>query len=49
MSELEELMVYITTNDRLHFLKFRNRYVRKYGQDEFTELLNRALESLKGE
>lgn len=49
MSLLEELLVYITTQDRLGFLKFRQRVVKKYGYDKFKELLNKANKDLDGE
>lgn len=49
MSKLEELMVYISTQDRLGFLKFRQQYVKEYGHDKFKRLLKEANKGLKDE
>lgn len=47
MSSYETLMVYVTTNDRLMFLRFRHHYVRKHGYDKWKELLDKVLEETK--
>lgn len=47
MSSFDELLVYVVTNDRLMFLKFRHNYVRQHGYDKWKELLNKVLEETK--
>ena len=47
MNALEELMICISTQDRLAFLKFRQRYVSQYGSDKFKRLLKQAQKELQ--
>lgn len=49
MSKLEELIVYISTQDRLGFLLFRQSYVKNFGVDKFKELLKLAEKELSNE
>ena len=49
MTLLDELVLYITTKDRLELLRFRQRVVTKYGHGKFKELLTKADERLKNE
>lgn len=49
MSKLEELMVHLSTQDRLGFLKFRQRYVEEHGHDKFKRLLKQAEKELQNE
>ena len=41
-----DLVLILLTKDRLEFLKFRHRFVRIYGQEEFKELLKKANKEL---
>jgi hypothetical protein len=47
MNALEELMICISTQDRLAFLKFRQRYVSQYDSDKFKRLLKQAQKELQ--
>lgn len=49
MSLLNELMIYMSTQDRLEFLKFRQRVIKKYGYEKFKDLLDKATLELKNE
>ncbi len=49
MDALEELMVCISTQDRLAFLKFRQQYVAQYDGDRFKRLLKQAEKELQDE
>jgi len=49
MSLLNELMIYITTKDRLELLKFRQRVIKQYGHDRFKKLLDQANKELENE
>jgi hypothetical protein len=39
MSDYDELYLIITTQDRLEFFKFRQRYIKANGYDKFKSLL----------
>ena len=49
MNALEELMVCLSTKDRLAFLQFRQKYVSAYGSDKFKRLLKQAEKGLANE
>jgi hypothetical protein len=49
MTLLEELLLYIHTKDRLGLLRFRQKVVRKYGQEKFRQLLEQSTRELKNE
>ena len=40
-------MVYISTQDRLSFIRFRQKYVSEFGHDKFKRLLKQAEKQLK--
>lgn len=49
MTNLEELMIILSTSDRLEFLKFRQKYITYHGYESFQKLLKQAEKELSNE